>query len=300
MKNFVYLEPRSVEEASELLKKHGWEAKAMAGGQSLILLLREGLIQPGVVVSLLEIPGLNQIQMDRSGRTVEIGALATHRQMELSPVIRQNLSFVTKAYQTLGSVQVRNLGTLGGNLCHNAPGSDPPPLLMVLDATLSLTGPSTMKGAGKKRTLTVEEFGTGFYETALQEGEILTSVQIPLPPPRSGCAYQKYSLRPTDVPFAGVAVRITLAKDGNKCDDVRIALTGVAPTTIRARRAEAVLRGREIGERLMAEAGQVAGGEIDPISDAYASAEYRRQIVPVAVRRVAAEAWQRARTGWGG
>jgi carbon-monoxide dehydrogenase medium subunit len=288
MKNFQYLEPTTVDEATGLLKKYGWVAKAMAGGQSLILLLREGLIQPAVVVSLVKIAGLNQIQLDRSGRTLEIGALTTHRQIEQSPLIRQHLPFVARAYQTLGSVQVRNLGTLGGNLCHNAPGSDPPPLLMILDATVTIVSPS------KKRSLPVRDLGTGFYETALQEGEVLTGVQVPLPPLRSGCAYQKYALRPTDVPFVGVAARVTLSTDGRKCDDIRIALTGVAPTTIRAHRAEAILKGRELGDKLCADAGQAAAGEIDPISDAAASAEYRRQVVPVAVRRVVTEAWQGA------
>ena len=139
MKNFRYLQPESVSDASRLLQEHGWQAKAMAGGQSLILLLREGLIRPDVVVSLLKIPEMASIQQRRS--RVEIGALTTHRQIERSPVIKQQFPFMVDAYQALGSVQVRNLGTLGGNLCHNAPGSDPPALLMVLDATLTIAGP---------------------------------------------------------------------------------------------------------------------------------------------------------------
>lgn len=287
MKNFRYLEPESVSEASGLLQEHGWQAKAMAGGQSLILLLREGLIRPGIVVSLQKIPEMGGIQQKRS--SVDIGALTTHRQIELSPVIEQHFPFVAKAYRTLASVQVRNLGTLGGNLCHNAPGSDPPALLMALDATLTIAGPR------RKRTMSVEELGTGFYETSLSEGELLTTVNVPMIPSRTGCAYEKYAHRPTDVPFVGVAARVTLARNRKTCKEVRLALTGVAPATIRAHSAESVLQGEELDDKAIAEAAHVAAGETDPISDAHASAEYRLKLVPVAVQRVVNLAWERAR-----
>jgi carbon-monoxide dehydrogenase medium subunit len=269
------------------LQEHGWQAKAMAGGQSLILLLREGLIQPSVVVSLLKVPGLGDIQQKRS--SIEIGAITTHREIERSPIMRQHFPFLVDAYRTLGSVQVRNLGTLGGNLCHNAPGSDPPALLMALDATLSIAGPR------KKRTMSVEDLGTGFYETSLGEGELLTTISVPTFPSRSGCAYEKYAHRPTDIPFVGVAARITLARNRKRCKEARLALTGVAPTTIRAHHTESVLQGQEIDVRAITEAAQVAAGETDPISDAHASAEYRRKLVPVAVQSVLSLAWERAR-----
>ncbi len=287
MKNFRYLEPESVSEASALLQEHGWQAKAMAGGQSLILLLREGLIRPDIVVSLQKIPEMGGIQQKRS--SIDIGALTTHRQMELSPVIEQHFPFVAKAYRTLASVQVRNLGTLGGNLCHNAPGSDPPALLMALDATLTIAGPR------RKRTMSAEELGTGFYETSLGEGELLTTVNLPMVPSRTGCAYEKYAHRPTDVPFVGVAARITLARNRKTCKEVRLALTGVAPATIRAHSAESVLQGQALDEKAIAEAAHVAAGEADPISDAHASAEYRLKLVPIAVQRVVNLAWERAR-----
>ena len=287
MKNFRYLEPESVSEATRLLQEHGWQAKAMAGGQSLILLLREGLIRPDIVVSLLKVPEMGGIQQRRS--RVEIGALATHRQIELSPVIKEQFPFVVDAYRALGSVQVRNLGTLGGNLCHNAPGSDPPALLMALDATLAIAGPR------KKRTMAVEELGTGFYETSLGEGELLTTISLPTIPSRTGCAYEKYAHRPTDIPFVGVAARVTLARNRKTCKEVRLALTGVAPTTIRAHSAESVLKGQELQAEAIAEAAQVAAGETDPLSDAHASAEYRRKLVPIAIRRVVNLALERAR-----
>ena len=287
VKNFRYLEPESVSEAAGILQEHGWQAKAMAGGQSLILLLREGLIQPEIVVSLLRVPDLRGIQQKRS--SIEIGAITTHREIENSPVIQQHFPFLVDAYRTLGSVQVRNLGTLGGNLCHNAPGSDPPALLMALDATLAIAGPR------KKRTMSVEGLGTDFYETSLGEGELLTTINVPMIPSRTGCAYEKYAHRPTDIPFVGVAARVTLARNRKTCKEARLALTGVAPTTIRAHDAESVLQGQELAEKAIAEAAHVAAGEIDPISDAHASAEYRRKLVPVAVQRVVNLAWERAR-----
>ena len=287
MKNFRYLEPTSVSEATQLLQEHGWQAKAMAGGQSLILLLREGLIRPDIVVSLLKVPEMGGIQQRRS--RVEIGALTTHRQIELSPLIKQQFLFVADAYRALGSVQVRNLGTLGGNLCHNAPGSDPPALLMVLDATLDIAGPR------KKRTMGIEELGTGFYENSLAEGELLTTINLPAIPSRTGCAYEKHAHRPTDIPFVGVAARVTLTRNRKTCKEARLALTGVASTTMRAHSAESVLKGQDLNERAIAEAAQVAAGETDPLSDAHASAEYRRKLVPIAVRRVVNLALERAR-----
>jgi carbon-monoxide dehydrogenase medium subunit len=220
---------------------------------------------------------------------VEIGALTTHRQVERSPIIKEQFPFIGEAYRALGSVQVRNLGTLGGNLCHNAPGSDPPALLMVLDATLDIAGPR------KKGSMGIEELGTGFYENSLGEGELLTAINVPTIPSRTGCAYEKYAHRPTDIPFVGVAARITLARNRRTCKEVRLALTGVASTTIRAHGAESVLKGQELNEDAIAEAAQVAMGETDPLSDAHASAEYRLKLVPIAVRRVAKQALDRAR-----
>lgn len=288
LRNFDYLQPTTVEEAIGLLGEYGDEAKAMAGGQSLVLLMREGLVQPGIVIDLMGIPGLSDIHRAGTNGHVEIGALTTHRQIELSGLIQEKFPLLYEAYRNLASIQVRNLATLGGNLCHNAPGSDPPAPLIALDATVTLRGP-----AGE-RSLSVEEFGTGFYETALRGGEILTRIKVPMLPPCSGTAYHKYAVRPTDMAIVGAAVRVTLDAGGERCQDVRIALSGVAPTTIRARRAEVVLRGQPLGEQAIAEAAQAAAGEVDPISDGHASADYRRRVTPVAVQRMITVAWQRA------
>lgn len=289
MKGFVYLRPSSLEEVFQALKTYGDEAKVMAGGQSLLILMREGLVQPQVVVSLQGVSALGGINFDETAGVVEVGGLATHREVGFSALIREKFPLMADAYQNLASVQVRNLGTLAGNLCHNAPGSDPPAPLIALDARVTLAGPCG------QREMSVEAFGTDFYETALREDEILTKVSIPLLPPCTGSAYKKIAIRATDMAIAGVAVRVTLNGDGNTCEDIRIALSGVAPTTICARQAEEVLRGQGLSEELIAEAGRAAQSDIDPISDAHASAEYRRKLVPAAVRHVVTQAWSRAR-----
>jgi aerobic carbon-monoxide dehydrogenase medium subunit len=288
MHNFKYYHPRTVEEALALLAEYGEDVKLIAGGQSLLLLMREGLIRRAALISLLDIPGMDGINLDQANGAITIGALATHRQVERSPLVAQKLPLLAAAYPNLASIQVRNLGTLGGNLCHNGPGSDPPASLVALDATVVLWGPHG------RRSLSVEDFGTSYYETALLPTEILEQVRIPIMPARSAGAYQKLALRRSDLHFVNTAVRITLTEDRAGCKDVRIALGGVAPTTVRARAAEKVLRGQRLSERIIAEAGAVAVGETDPISDSHASAEYRRQVTPIAVQRALREAWQHA------
>lgn len=288
MHNFKYLKPESLTEALEALSEHGWDAKVMAGGQSLILLMREGLIQPEVVISLQKLSDLVGISVDEDAGVVHIGGLTTHRQVELSADIKERFPLLTAAYRNLGNIQVRNFGTLGGNLCHNAPGSDPPPPLITLDAKVQLTG---LEG---KRELSVEDFGTDYYETALAEDELLTGVTVPVVPPQTGTAYKKYAIRPMDMAIVGASACVTLDGGGQTCEEVRIALGGVAPTTIRAKSAESIMRGQTLSDELIADAAEAANDDIDPLSDVHASEAYRRQLTPVAIRRVVTEAWQNA------
>lgn len=286
MRNFEFLQPRDLDEALGALEEHAGEAKLMAGGQTLVLLMREGLVQPGVVISLTHVPNLDFIRLDQEHSRVEIGSLATHRQVEQSPHIQQQFPFIREAYQTLGSVPVRNLATLGGNLCHNAPGSDPPPLLIALGARVKLRGP------GGERKLPLEEFGAGYFETALEEAEMMLSVEVPLLPPRSGVGYKKYAIRPMDMAIVGVAAFITL--QGERCQQARIALSGVGPTTLRAREAETSLHGQTLTEAAVNDAAELALAAIDPISDVHATEKYRRRLTPAAVRRTVRAAWQNA------
>jgi aerobic carbon-monoxide dehydrogenase medium subunit len=283
--NFGFLEPETIDEALELMVAHGDDAKIMAGGQTLLILMREGMIQPEQIISLLKIPGWDQIEWDAQNGMVTVGALTTHRQIERSEIIRDHLPLLHEAYQILASVQVRNRGTLGGNLCTNAPGSDPFVVLAALNAEMTLRGPSGM------RKILVSEFGTDFYETELQEDELILDVSIPIAPANAGNAYFKTALRESDYPF--VSVGAVVALEGAVCRDVRLAMGGIAPTAVRASALEAALTGEVLSEELVASAADLALEVTDPIDDSFASAEYRRSIVPVIVRRALMEAWKR-------
>jgi aerobic carbon-monoxide dehydrogenase medium subunit len=286
VRNFEYLQPTTAEEAIACLREHGSDAKVIAGGQSLLILMREGLVSPPVLVSIARVAVLKGIDFDdRTGR-LRMGALVTHAEAARSSVLGTRFPALSAAYHNLGSPQVRNLGTLGGNLVHNAPGSDPPIALIALDARV------IMRGAQGTRECPIEEFGTSYYETALGAVELLVEVQVPPMPAGAACVYHKYALRQHDLPFVSVAVRLSTDPVTGRCRDVRVALGGVAPTGMRARRAEAALLGQIVTDRLAADAAAVAAEEIDPISDSHASAEYRKQVTPIAVRRALIAACQ--------
>lgn len=291
MRNFTYLRPDTIEEALQLLDEHTDDAKILAGGQSLVLLLREGLLQPEVLIDISGVPGLDRISLGEDGRALSIGALATHRSLELSPIVAEHFPVFQEAYATLASPPVRNLATLGGNLTHNAPGSDPPPLLVTYEAVV------TLKSSQGERQLSVLDFGTDYYETDLGEDEILTEISVPLASERSAVAYQKFAIRPMDMAIVGVAARIDLAEDRQTCRRALVALSGVAQTTIRSRPAEAGLAGERYHPDLVAAVAQATLQDIDPTSDIHASSEYRRNLTPIAVQRVITKAWQQVLAG---
>ena len=284
--NFQFLEPKSVEEAINLYQQSDGWVKFMAGGQSLLIMMREGIIQPNVIISLLKIAGHHGIELDEAARMISIGGLSTHRAVERSPIVRRYCPLISDAYQGLGSVQVRNRGTLGGNLCHHAPGSDPPVALLALDATV------TLQGSNGSRSVPIGEFGTDYYETVMADSEVLTSIQVPLLPDGAGSAYLKCSLRASDFPFVSVAV--VAEKVGAACRDVRITLGGVGPRAVRAAGAEQVLRGETPTDSVIGEAARRAVEGLDPLSDHLGTAEYRRSLVPLIVKRAFSAAWERA------
>jgi carbon-monoxide dehydrogenase medium subunit len=189
----------------------------------------------------------------------------------------------------LASIQTRNWGTIGGNLCHADPAGDPAPVLIALNATLTT---ASLKG---ERNMAVEDFCLDYFETALEPGELLTEIQVPATPPHTGTAYTKFNVIESDLATVGVAVSITLGAGDGVCQDIRIALGAVAPTPTRAKKAEAVLRGKKITDNLLKEAGEVASTGAEPISDIYGSEGYRRELVRVLVKRVGKEALIRAK-----
>ena len=274
---FQYLEPQTIEEAVSLLAKYDGEAKVIAGGTDLINLIRTKAIRPRYVVDIGRIPGLDHVRYDPDG-ALSIGALATLRTLETSNDVKQRHPVIAQAAGQLGSVAIRNVGTVGGNICHASPAADTAPSLIPLGAKVRIVGP-----AGE-RTVALEEFFTGPGRTVLQRGEILAEICVPPMPRDTKGVYLKHSSRgAADLAIVGVAVIATL--DGGCCRNVKIVLGAVAPMPIRARNAERVLEGKEINDAVIEQAARAAAAESRPITDVRASADYRREMVKVFTQR---------------
>jgi carbon-monoxide dehydrogenase medium subunit len=287
IKNFEHFAPKTLKEAIALLAKYGDDCKVICGGQSLLVLMRQGLVAPKYVV---DIKGLSELSYIKDGKDgLKIGATTTHRTIEKSAVIKRKYPVLAEMESRLASIQTRNWGTIGGNICHGDPAGDPVPVLIALNATLSLTG---AKGT---RNMPVEKFSLDYFEVALKDGELLTEIQIPTPPPRTGTVYTKFNIIDSDLATVSVAASVTLGSGDGVCKDISIALGAAAPTAIRAKKAEAVLKGKKITEVLLAQAGEAAAKEAEPISDIQASEEYRRELVKVLVPRMTREALARAK-----
>lgn len=290
MRRFELLEPNSVEEACRLLSKHREGAKVFAGGTALVKLMKKRLIHPSYLVNIKGIKELHFIREDKGA--VRIGALATLREIETSPLVRERLRVVTEMVHSIGSVQIRNVGTLTGNLCFADPASDPAPLLIALGARLKIVGP------GGARVLSLEEFFTDFYETTLSGDEIVEEIQIPFLPKGSGVTYLKHTMRVAfDLAIVGVAVRLDLNLKDGICQDSKIVLGGVASAPVRTKKAEGILNGRVIDDSRITEAARAASSEVDPIHDVRASSEYRREMIEVFVERGLKQALERAKGG---
>ncbi len=287
IKDFEHFAPKTLKEALTLLDKYQDDCKVICGGQSLLILMRQGLVAPKYLVDIKGISELSYIKDDKDG--LKIGALTTHRTIEKSPLIKKKYPVLAEMETRLASIQTRNWGSIGGNICHGDPAGDPAPVLIALDATLTVAG---TKG---ERNMPAEDFTLDYFEVALEPGELLTEIQIPAPPPRTGTVYTKFNIIESDLATVGVAVSMTLGSGDGVCQDVRIALGAAAPMAMRAKKAEAVLKGKKITDALLAEAGEKASTEAEPISDIAASEEYRRELVKVLVKRMGNEALARAK-----
>jgi carbon-monoxide dehydrogenase medium subunit len=288
IRDFEYLTPKTLKEALTLWDKCGDEGKVIAGGQSLLVLMRQGLVAPKYLIDIKGISELNYIKSDAKVG-LRIGALTTHRAIEKSPLIRKGFAVLAEMENRLASIQTRNWGTIGGNICHADPAGDPAPVLIALKATLTIAG---LKG---ERNMAVEDFSLDYFETALEPGELLAEIQVPAAPPHTGTAYTKFNIIQSDLATVGVAVSVTLGSGDGICQDIRIALGAAAPTAMRAKKAEAAVRGKKITDNLLKEAGEIASTEVEPIADIVASEEYRRELVKVLVNRVGKEALDRAK-----
>ena len=289
MKNFDYLEPKTVAEACALLKQHGGEAKVFAGGAHLTILMKQGLLAPKALVNIKKIAELRGINYD-TGEGLIIGALVTHREIETSALVRDKFPVLCEAEREVANIRVRNMGTVGGNLASGEPLTDLSQIFIALDGKAKIAGPSG------QRTIPIEELFLDFYTTCLAEDEILTHVVLPPLPPRSGVEYIRFSSSSVvDKPSAGVAVRLTLDNGGETIQTARIVLGCVGATPVRARKAEALLIGKKLTAELAEEAGSIASQECSPTSDLRGSEQYKRAIVRTLVKRAAGIAWERAK-----
>jgi carbon-monoxide dehydrogenase medium subunit len=277
-----------LKEALTLLSEHQDECKVIAGGQSLLVLMRQGLVSPEYLIDIKGVSELAYIKGDAK-RGLRIGALTTHRTIEKSPAMKKGFSVLAEMERRVASIQTRNWGTIGGNICHGEPAGDPAPVLIALNATLST---ASLEG---KRDMAVQDFSVDYFETALKPDELLTEIQVPAVPPHTGTAYAKFNVIESDIATVGVAVSVTLESGDGLCKDARIVLGACAPIPMRAKQAEEALRGKEITDKVLRKAGQVASEEAEPIADMVASEEYRRELVKVLVARVGKEALARAR-----
>jgi aerobic carbon-monoxide dehydrogenase medium subunit len=290
MKDFEYVAPKTVEETLSLLSQYKEEAKIIAGGQSMLVVMRQGLLAPEYVIDIKNLPGLDYITYDeREG--LKIGALTTHRAIEKSPIIQKRFRVLSEMETALATIQTRNWGTIGGNLCHGDPAGDPALVLIALNANLKL------KSLSGERSVAMEKFSKDMLEVDLRPDEMLLEIQVPIPKPRTGTAHEKLMMMHGDAGIVGAAVSIILSSKDGICEDARIAISNVAATPWRAREAEKRLIGKAINDGLLAEAGRVASEEVEPTSDVHASVEYRKEMVKVFVKRAGRRALGRAKQG---
>lgn len=286
LKSFEYFEPRTVEEVVRILFMYGGEAKVLAGGVDLVPKMRKRQIQPKCLVSIQRIPGIDYIASD-GAEGLRIGALTSLRSIELSPAIQKDYELLHEAIHQIASIQVKNMGTAVGNLCVATPASDIALPLLVLGAKLRIVGLT------QERNVPIEKFFIGVGQTVLQPSEIVTEVLLPSPPAATGGAFLKLVRTATDVAKVNVAVTVTVT-DGI-CQDVKIALGSVAPTPIRANKAEEALKGKKLDQEAIAEAAETAAEETKPIDDIRSTAEYRKEVTKVLVRRAIEKASKRAK-----
>jgi len=279
---FEYHAPTSLQDALTLLQTLGSDAKVLAGGHSLLPMMKLRLATPAHVIDLRRVPGLREITA--TDGEVVIGALATHWAIQSSPLLQQRTPLLVEAAASIGDLQVRNMGTIGGSLAHADPAADYPAAVLALDAVLVAQGP---RG---RRTIPAGEFFTGLYTTALAPDELLVEVRVPVRP--GGAAYLKFPHPASGFAVVGVAALLRL-RNGT-CEEARVGVTGVSPVPYRARKVEEALVGRTLDPDTLRAAAEHAADGVDVNEDVFASAEYRRHLAKVFARRSLARAVERA------
>ena len=288
MKDFGYAAPKNVKEAIGLLTELGSKGKIFAGGQSMLVLMKQNMLSPEFIVDIKGISELDYINYDAK-KGLRIGALTTHRAIEESPIIKKHYPVLWEMEDNLAVVQTRNWGTIGGNLCHGDPAGDPAVVFITLDAKLKI------RGTAGDREINIEDFYKDYLEVDLNPGEILIEIQAPPVSPYTGLAHKKMMVMKGDMGIVGAAASITINPSDGKSKDVRIALSNVASIPWRSHAAENVLKGKVITEALLEEAGRVASAELKPPADVHGSSEYRKEMAQIIVKKVAQMALERAK-----
>jgi len=287
--DFEYLPAETVGEALDLLSLHkDDDYKIIAGGQSLNTMMKHRLLTPEYIIDIKGISELDYIKYDKK-EGLKIGALATHRSVETSEIVKEKYPILAELEENVASVETKNWGTVVGDLVNGDPAADPAPPLIALDASI------TIASKDETRSVPAEEFAVDFFETVVQSGELVTEIQIPVLPANTGVYFTKYSQLHGDYALSSVAVLLTLDDKKETCVNARIGLGAVGSTPIRAVNAEAVLKGKKLTDELFAQAAEAATGEINPITGIEASADYKRELTGTLLKRVAKEALARAK-----
>ena len=286
MIDFEFHSPTSLEEAFDLLQRYGDDGRMMAGGTGLVLQMKQRLSQPGHVIGLKKIPGLDLIEASANGAAgaVKVGALCTHHALETNPLMQQRLPLVVQTYNHVATTRIRSMATVGGGLVHGDPNEDPPPTLIALGASVELTS------SGGTRTVAVGELFLDYYETDVRPGEILTSVTIPPQPAGSGSVYLKFLPKTAD-DYATISVAAVVTPgENNLCRDIKIVLGSAGMTPIHAQEAEGALRGQPLTEENIAACAALVKDAVDPLDDFRGSADYKREMAEVFTRRAIQQA----------
>lgn len=283
---FRYFAPETLEEALELAAEHGHDAKLLAGGQSLIPAMNFRLAQPAVLIDLNRIEALSYIREDADTGCLGIGAMTRQRQAEGDSLVARRAPLIHQAMPYVAHVQIRNRGTLGGSLAHADPAAELPAVLLALRARVRLAS------CEAERWVQAQDFFTGLFETALAPEEVLTEIQIPPLPPRSGSAFAEFARRHGDYALVGVAAQVALDESG-ACSQCQLVFLSVGEGPVVAKQAQDALTGRRPQPEILSQAAHLAASsDIDPQGDIHASAEYRRHLARVLAERVLKEAFE--------
>ena len=276
MRNFYFHTPSSISEAISLLSQYGEDGRLISGGTALVTMMKQSLVLADHLISLRGISGLDSIWLEPDG--VHIGALVSHRAIEMSPVVREHIPLLSEIYAHVATVRIRNQATVGGGLAHADPAQDPPPGLIVMNAKVKL---ASHEG---NRTLLVADLFRDYYETNIEQSEVLTEIIVPLLPPNASSIYLRYTPQTAD-DYPTVSVAAVAVVEDEVCRHIALALGATGPTPIQAISLQSALLDRPITESTARETAELAANELDPLDDFRGSAEYKRNMAVVFTRR---------------